>query len=246
MVFAVLMVIAFLAHSVNRFYEVAEVDFSALPEKTASGNLYMHDIGNNQIENGHYVWLYVCEKELRPGWNELSDFDYDDRDEIGQRIKYTLIRYLASRGYTKDSVGLSHLTERDIKLIEEGKANYIYGKRIALYPKVYEIIWQIDVFRQGGNPSGHSITQRLMFLQAGLNIARDNFLIGVGTGDVAHAFRKYYEESNSRLKDRYRLRAHNQYLTYFVTYGLIGFPGFLSASPQSDGLRWTHPLWIVK
>jgi len=247
MISAVFIVFSYLTRSVARFYSVEEVDFEGLPAETVNGNRYTHDPENRQVENGNYVWLYLCEEELRPGWNALSDFDYDGRDEMGQRIKYTLIRYMASLGYRKDSAGLSKLTERDIELIENGKANYIYGKRISLYPKVYEVIWQIDVFRQGGNPSGHSITQRLSFLQAGWRIAMENFWIGVGTGDVASAFRKYYEETDSPLHKKFRLRAHNQYLTYFITFGIIGLCWFLVALvwPVFLEKKWSHYLFVV-
>lgn len=247
MITVTFLVFSFLTRSVARFYGVEEVDFSALPDKTMNGNPYMHDLENKQIENGNYVWLYVCEEELRPGWNAVSDLDYDGRDEVGQRIKFTLIRYMTSRGYRKDSAGVSRLTDRDIELIESGKANYIYGERISLYPKVYEIIWQIDVFRRGGNPSGHSITQRLSFLQAGFQIARENFWIGVGTGDVARAFKTYYEESDSQLHEKYRLRAHNQYLTYFVTFGCIGFFWFLVALiwPVFLEKKWKDYLFVI-
>jgi hypothetical protein len=247
MISATFIVFWFLAGSVTQFYGVEEVDYALLPEETVNGNPYSHDLEDRQIENGHYVWLYVCEEELRPGWNAISNIDYDGRDEVGQRIKYTLIRYLASRGYRKDSVGLSRLTDRDIQLIESGKANYLYGNKISLYPKIYEVIWQIDVFRRGGNPSGHSITQRLLFLQTGFQIAGENFWIGVGTGDVARAFETYYDNSDSQLKEKYRLRAHNQYLTYLITFGFIGFCWFMVALvwPVFLEKKWKDYLFVV-
>jgi len=247
MITATFIVVSFLTRSVARFYWTEEVDFIALPGETMNGHPYHHDLENKQVENGNFVWLYLCEEELKPGWNALSDLDYDGRDEVGQRIKYTLIRYMTSRGYRKDSLGLIRLSDRDIELIENGKANYIYGERISLYPKVYEVIWQIDVFRRGENPSGHSITQRLSFLQAGFQIARENFWIGVGTGDVAYEFKTYYEESDSQLHEKYRLRAHNQYLTYFVTFGLIGFCWFLVALiwPVFLEKKWKDYLFVI-
>jgi O-antigen ligase len=247
MITVTFLVFSFLTRSVARFYGIEKVDFAALPDKTINGNSYKHDLENKQIENGNYVWLYMCEEELRQGWNVVSEIDYDGRDEVGQRIKYTLIRYLTSRGYRKDSVGISRLNDSDIQLIESGKANYIYGERISLYPKIYEVIWQIDVFRRGENPSGHSITQRLSFLQAGFNIARENFWIGVGTGDVARTFKTYYEESDSQLHEKYRFLAHNQYLTYFVTFGFIGICWFLIALvwPVFLEKKWKDYLFVI-
>ena len=86
---------------------------------------------------------------MRNEWNKISNLDYDGRDKMGNKIKYTIIRYLTSKGLRKDSAGIAKLTTEDIHLIEEGKANYIYGRKIAIYPKLYEVIWQIDRFRKG-------------------------------------------------------------------------------------------------
>ena len=47
-------------------------------------------------------------------------------------------------------------------------------------------------------------------------------IIGVGTGDVQIAFEESYKQSNSGLNETFRLRAHNQYLTFGVTFGIIG------------------------
>jgi O-antigen ligase len=52
-------------------------------------------------------------------------------------------------------------------------------------------------------------------------------LTGVGTGDIKTAFKEAYIARESTLSDRYRLRAHNQYLTMWATYGLLGLMLFL-------------------
>ena len=107
--------------------------------------------------------------------------------------------------------------------IEQGKANYIYGKKWSFYAKVYEILWQIDVYRKGGNPSGHSVTQRILYFQAAFGIISENILFGVGTGDVVNSYKEYYNRSGSSLSNPWRLRAHNQFLTFLLTYGIFGF-----------------------
>jgi hypothetical protein len=81
-----------------------------------SGNLYHHDFEQGLRENGHLVYVYVCEEELRQEWNKRSEIKYDD-DLNGYILGSTLIRYLASKGYRKDSVGVSKLTSDDIELI---------------------------------------------------------------------------------------------------------------------------------
>jgi uncharacterized membrane protein len=190
---------------------------------TINGNPYVHDFTQPFIENGHYIWLYLCEPELEKEWNKISDIDYNVKDEEGNEIKYIIIRYMTSKGLRKDSAGVSQLLAEDVRLIEEGKSNYLFGKKFSFKNKLYDILWQIDVYRKDGNSSGHSITQRILYLQAALDIIRDHFWIGVGTGNVADSYNTYYEHVNSPLTERWRLRAHNQFLTFLLTYGIVGF-----------------------
>lgn len=223
MIAGILIGLSIFARSINRFYKVEKIDRENIDQTTMNGNPYKHDFSQDYIENGHYIWLYFCEPELRKEWNLVSEIDYDSQDSLGNEIKYVIIRYLTSKGLRKDSAGMAELGLTDIRLIEQGKANYLHGKKFSLYNKMYLIIWQIDVFRKNGNPSGHSITQRILYLKAALEIIGDNFWRGVGTGDVKDSYSAYYQDIDSPLSERWRLRAHNQLLTFMLTYGIIGF-----------------------
>jgi O-antigen ligase len=57
-------------------------------------------------------------------------------------------------------------------------------------------------------------------------IIKHHVWMGVGTGDVKDAFQSAYTMNDSPLDKTYRLRAHNQYLTMWVTYGLFGLIAF--------------------
>lgn len=223
MLAAVMLGMSMLTKSLGRFYRVEKINPETIEQETVNGRPYVHNFDSPFIENGNYIWLYLCEPELEEGWNRISEIDYLGKDSLGNEIKYTLIRYLTSMGLRKDSVGLSRLSQEDINNIEQGKANYIYGRKWSFYAKVYELLWQIDTYRKGGNPSGHSVTQRILYLEAGLNIFKEHPWIGVGTGDVITAYEEYYEQIQSPLSKEWRLRAHNQLLTFLVTYGIIGF-----------------------
>lgn len=242
-----LIVASFITRSIGRYYNREKVDFSMLDQYTAEGNRYKHDTLRKATENGNYVWLYVSEKELKEAWNEVSEFKYDEMDRKDQRIKYTLIRYLTSRGLRKDAQGVSQLTDEDIEAIENGKANYVFNKKYSLYPRVYEVIWEIDGYLRGGDPSGHSIAQRIAYLDAAKSIFFSHPWIGVGTGDVQSSFNKYYERNESQLDHDYRRRAHNQYVTFLITFGIIGF--LLSMifvfSPVFIERRWKDYLFLV-
>ena len=194
-----------------------------LEKYTVNGNEYLHYLKNKDKENGYYTWSYICEKELKREWNLRSDIKYNGQDRKGHPIKYTIIRYLTSKGLKKDSLGISQLASEDIEHIENGLANHIFGKRFAIYPRIYELIWEVDRYYGGQNPSGHSLTQRIEYFKTGTSIIKENFWFGVGTGDVPKSFSKQYEKMDSDLNRDSRLRAHNQYLTFFVSFGFIGF-----------------------
>jgi O-antigen ligase len=124
---------------------------------------------------------------------------------------------------------VSQLTKAEVKAIEHGVANYIYMQRFRLYPRIYEVIWEIDRYRMGYSPNDKSVVQRYLYLDAGWKIARKNLLFGVGNGDVKQEFKKYYETTASPLKEKWRRRAHNQFLTFLISFGIPGLILCLSA-----------------
>jgi len=218
-----LLLASFLTHSISRFYTKEAVNFNDLEKFTQNNNSYSHGLNIDQIENGNYVWLYLCEKELENEWNKISSLSYDSNDKKDQELKFTLIRYLTSKGFRKDSVGVSKLSKHDVKNIENGIANYILEDKYAIYPKIYDAIWQIDVYKKGLNPAGNSITLRFEFAKTAFDIIKNNFWLGVGTGDVQDSFNTQYEINKSKLPPNNQLRTHNQYITFFLSFGLIGF-----------------------
>ncbi len=242
-----LIIVSYIAKSIDKFYVTEEVNFSELDEKSSLGNEYYHDTIQQARENGNYVWIYICEKELRSEWDEVSTLPYDSLDNKRQKLKYTLIRYLTSLGERKDAGGVQTLSKKDITAIENGIANHIFCEKYSLYPRIYEIIWEIDGYRRGGDPSGHSVAQRFAYLKAGGEIIRNNLLIGVGTGDVQYSFNQQYEVSDSQLAKNYRRRAHNQFVTILLTFGIIGFiiSIFAFFAPFIIERKWHDYLFIV-
>ncbi len=219
----------YLSYSVIRFYKTDSIDIKRIETCTKSGNDYSNNLEDKQRENGHFINLYLCEKEIKEEWNKISNFKYDEKDKKDQDIRHTLIRYLTSKNYRKDKEGIQKLTKKDIINIENGIANYLYGNKYALYPKIHEILWQIEQYNAGKSPENHSVTQRFEFIKIGKEIILKNFFLGVGTGDVKDEFQIQYKKSSSQLPKKNRLRAHNQYITFFITFGLIGFIWIMSA-----------------
>jgi len=217
---------SYITRSIERFYYREPVDFSSLDKYSHRGNEYYHDTLSDDAENGHLVWLYISEDELREGWNRISSFDYDGKDKRGQDLKFTLIRYLSSKGLRKDQAGIDQLTKDDIVLVEKGLTNYLFQNRFSLYPRIYEVIWEIDRFRKSKEPGDHSVSQRLLYNKAAIYIFLKYPLFGTGTGDIKNELHQYYREYYPGMPVKLRKYPHNQYLTILMTLGIIGFSLF--------------------
>ena len=223
----VVALVAFLYGSYSRYFDVGTQNFSALESYTPRGEAYDHKPDFPLIENGTYVMTYVAKNELYEAWNSRSDLHPDSLDGRGHLLSGTLIRYLASKGLRKDADGVVALSPEDIRAIESGIPNCIEPQQIGLQRRLNRIFFEWSNYRAGGDPNGHSVMQRLEFWKTAWWIASKNVWTGVGTGDVKDAFKEAYTINNSPLHEKYRLRAHNQYLTMWITFGLFGFCAFL-------------------
>ncbi|HSW67445.1 MAG TPA: O-antigen ligase family protein [Bacteroidales bacterium] len=213
-----------------RNYSIADpINFSTLDTHTALGNLYLHDTVNFGIENGRFVGLYLSWNELPEAWNKRSEIDFNAHDAKNHEIRWTIIRYMSSKGYRKDAAGVAKLSEEDIRNIEQGVANVVYLEPFGVRGRLYETFLGIQNMIIRGDPNASSLAQRLEYWEtAGWLIAR-NPIFGVGTGDIKNAFANAYVETNSPLEPRFRKRSHNQYLSIAVTFGLAGLAWFVVA-----------------
>lgn len=213
----------------RKFFRVSPLSSLELQAFTEEGNAYTHYRDNAFLENGEYIWIYISYPELESAWEQRSELAFTGRDQMGHALQNTLIRYLTSKGLRKDRQGVNALTDQDIRNIESGIANTYPLEVNPLSARIYTILWQIDRYRKGGNPGGHSITQRFEYWKTAWHIIREHPFTGVGTGDVKAAFAEQYERDGSLLQNEFRLRAHNQYLTFWLTYGIGGLLWFLLA-----------------
>ena len=146
-----------------------------------------------------------------------------------QPVWYTLIRYLTSRGLKKDLDGVNALSGEEISAIEKGVASVVYTERFSLRGRIHELLMGYDTYRRTGDPTGFTLMQRLEFWKAAAGIIKENWLTGVGTGDLNEAFRIQYEKMGTKLDPKQRWRAHNQYMTILLTFGVFGLAWFLFA-----------------
>ncbi len=212
---------------VDEVHHINPVNFSKLKKFTPRGNEYWHDTTSTSTENGNYIWINISMKELRNEWNKRSDFDFDSLDVKSQHLSFTLIRFLTSKGLRKDFDGISQLTDDEIALVERGIANVKYQEKSNIRSRIHKIIWEYRNVQETKDPSGHSVVQRFEYWKASLGIIKINPIIGVGTGDMNIAFKDQYRRMNTTLEPKYQWRSHNQFLSIFVGFGIIGLLWFL-------------------
>jgi hypothetical protein len=219
--------IGYLIHFEHKYFPKPErIVFSKLDSVTAHGTQYLNDTNRSETENGHYVNIYICWPELKTAWEERSKLPFDSNDSKDNLVKFTMIRYMSSKGLRKDMDGVKQLSDKDIRAIEDGMPNYSFSSLTSMKYRIYQVLWEMNFYKHGGNPSGHSFAQRLEFWRAATGIIKQHPLLGVGTGDVKIAFADEYNQIHSSLTERWRLRSHNQWLEIGVAFGIIGMLWF--------------------
>lgn len=201
---------------------VEKVDFAALPEKTAQGNLYLHDTVHYIAEDGRYIGLYYCQKEMCETWPSRSQLDFDGLTLNGEKLEATLVRYLTSKGLHKDAEGVMALDEQDIRNVEQGIPNYNNWLHPGVRARISSTLFEYNLYRHCNYPNGGSLSQRIEYTRASLYLIKEHPVFGIGTGDAPDLYQQAYNELNSPLDLNYRRRAHNQYLSIAVAFGAVG------------------------
>ena len=238
--------LGWLAVEITARYRLPDQTLDAKAEVTAGGERYDHDLTNPQTENGQHVWTYVAWGELARTWESRSQTPFNANDRHGDPLYGTLARYLTSKGLRKDSVAVMSLTVAEVTAIEEGTAT-VPGQGSRLRARFEEVMMEWERYRAYGDANGHSVTMRMEFLKAGWAIAKDHWVVGVGTGDTRPAFAAQYERMHSTLLPEWRLRAHNEYLTLFISFGVFGLLWSLFSRwwPAWKVGAWRDPLFIA-
>ena len=211
--------------NITSFYENDNVSQLKTLEYTKNGSAYINDtttLRQYDKENGYLIWHHIAWDELKNEWEKRSEIPFDDNDLKGQKLTTTLIRFLTSKGVYKDAQAIANLSNKEVEAVEHGQSNYKYISLNNVDRRLHKIIWEFDNYNQGRDYNGHSVLMRWAYWKTAYRIFKQNIMFGVGTGDVPKAFSNQYEKDESLLFPQYRLRAHNQYITYAVTFGLVG------------------------
>lgn len=189
-------------------------------------------------EGGRKVYANLDEFDLAKAWNERSDLDYFQVTKTGENLASTLLRYMSSRDLCKNATGLAAMTDDEIRAVENGQTSI--HRTDAVGRRFEQLFFEIDTYRSKGDPNGKPFIQRMEYWRAAWGIIKRYPLFGVGTGDVKQAFEAEYIKNGTKLLPQYRLRAHNQYLTFFVAFGFGGLILLIVCLTQC----WIHRKWI--
>jgi len=224
LIFIVIFPVLYVYHYIQKFYDTTEYHVDKIEKFTSSGNMYQHNFDNKTKENGNYTDLFLCEEELIPLWNAHSQKKYDSRTSNNYPFSSVIIRYMTSKGLTKDAEGFAQLSQKDIKNIENEIPNYIYAEnKLSVYPRIYETIWEIDQYKISKNPNGKTLAQRIEQARLAINhIINKHIWIGIGLGNSPLAYEKAILESGSKLAPQKTGSSHNQYLNYLIRFGILG------------------------
>ncbi|NDF59669.1 MAG: hypothetical protein EB100_01170 [Crocinitomicaceae bacterium] len=190
----------------------------AYPNLTKLGNTYSHDTLSKEMENGNYIYTYICNKEIDSVWPLLSTTQLESENKNGYQTRMILYRYLTSKGLPKDAYGLKHLSSEDIRFIENGIPSMLENKR-GIIPKINYYLKSLYL---NENPNGNSFLQRLEYWRVGSTIFLKHPIIGVGIGDYKTSYSEEYKKSSSLLYPENQLETHQQFLSILITTGCIG------------------------
>jgi len=195
--------------------------------QSARGEKYIHQSSNFQTENGNRIFVNIAPLELDSAWVARTNSPLLQKDGRGQLVQTTLIRYLASKGLTKDAAGIQELSDTDISNILAGNTNCNEPQWNALEKRWHQIVFEYQTFQSGENSSGHSIFQRLEYYKGAQFIIERNFIFGVGQGNVKSAYSAAYKQTSPNLDEKVQHAVHNQFLSYWIAAGLAAILSFL-------------------
>lgn len=227
-----------------------EITQDSYGTRSANGNLYLFDVKERITwENGYPVQAFLVEDELRSEWNKVSSIDYDlGTDLKGNPIKIILMRYMSSKGLKKDSADFQLMTQADVRNVENGLTS-IELTDGGLKAQLYRVRFQLH---HSNDPNGKSLLERVEFLKAGIKLLKDNWLFGVGVGDLHQAFKNTYKAQHSKLLEENQHITHNQFLTTWIAGGLLCFLSFclwwvvqLKVAFQKNAWEWLSFLVIT-
>jgi O-antigen ligase len=121
---------------------------------------------------------------------------------------------------------------------------FLFPASSARFEQARDVIEQAEV---GSKEVANSTGERIMIWYYTFEITNENFLLGVGTGDVMDNLQDKYIEKKMEHAFSLRLNTHNQYLQTFLALGVIGLVVLLLTLllPAIQSVEFRHHLYLV-
>lgn len=97
-------------------------------------------------------------------------------------------------------------------------------------------IGNLDMIENPESKVYSSLVTRLSIWKSSYELGKDNFWIGVGSSDAKKELTNYYKQTNQQFLKKFGFITHNQFLNYFLKYGVLGLIGCF--------IYLTYPLYI--
>lgn len=209
---------AYVAVQYNDYHRLQPLATQSLAVLTPSGNPYVHRC-DGLVENGNYVFNYLCHDELVQQWPTRSRVPLDGDTPSGFKVETTLVRYLNALGLPKDSTGVASLTDAQVAEVVAGVANPVYAHGSLPKRMVYVLFFEVENYRCYHAVTGFSMLQRFELWESALHVVRDHPWLGVGTGDLGDAMEADFRRTDSPLQGS-GLQPHSLFLTLLAQFGV--------------------------
>lgn len=111
-----------------------------------------------------------------------------------------------------------------------------------VFPKAFERITEMKQAITSSKSENNTNTSRIEIWKLSSGIISNNYLFGVGTGDVKDALKSEYDKlQNSEFTEK-KLNSHNQYLQTFIALGLPGILILLSLLSSIAYFTWFYKM----
>ncbi len=194
-----------------------------MPNNTLYKHGYHTTSFGGMCENGASIDSCVNLDELKKYWllRTHGDSLFAGKNRTTGK-HYTVLRFLASKHLTKDARGVLALSNAEIASINRGVPNYLYQNKLNPLGRLYELLYEYNNYKMGFTPNGHSVVMRVYFARTAWQVFKQHKLIGVGTGNIEVATQQVYKALQVPLAEKNWFHAHNQFLTFLATFGVIG------------------------
>lgn len=217
----------------------------SLPAVTADGSEYVHYLQRRVKENGHFVWIEIAWGELAESWKERHEIPFEE-------VKGRLIRFLASKGLTKDRTGVQALSKEEVQAVAEGATSFVAWKGLGWTKRWNQMQFNWGQWLDGERTGNASVLARSVYQGAAWdaigNLPATAHVIGLGSGGSKSAMQAVYEQGFPDWPEHMRHRPHNQWLSMWLQLGWLGLVLVVASCLAALRCPWGLPgvviLWV--